>query len=192
MTMKLPWPNPVLVFARKGSLFQFRSLHHVVLIRETVSRISVQQMTDLKDMNKRFEDKLMAHPFIVLDTGDSATAFSPDGASGPVDLDSLPLIDMEAPIDEGIILVNCSNTMTVYSLKDNTFSLRMHDLLMSSVMCMPTVLHENDIPFLLQRRHEYADKQIANSRIVLQSDSCISLYNICDFSLVKTIYRRTS
>jgi len=186
--MKLAWPNPVLVFTKNGELFQFRSLHHVVLVRETISHISLQQMTELRAMNQRFETKLMAHPFIVLDTGDGATAFSPDGASGPVDLDSLPLVDVEAPMDEGIILVNCSSTMTVYGQREDVFRLRMHDLIMSSVMCMPTMLDERDIPFLVERRRVFAEKQLANSRLVLHSGRCISLYDTRNFSLVKTIY----
>ena len=189
---KLPWSNPVLVFTASDSLYRFRSLHHNVLVQETVSHISVRQMEEMRGMHKQFRTKLMACPFIVLDEGGVTTAFSPDGASAPIDLDSMPLIDIQAPIDEGIVLVNCCSAMTVYGLQDNAFRLRMHDLVMSSVMCMPTMLHLDDIPFLLERRHEYAEKQLANSRIVLQGGDCISLYTASDYSLVKTIYRHIS
>jgi len=192
--MKLAWPNPVLVFSGKsGSLFQFRSLHNVVLVQETVNRISVQQMAEMRDMNQRFNDKLMAYPFIVLDTGDGATAFSPNGASCPVDIEALPLLDIDAPIDEGIILVSCSSLMTVYGQRDDgPFRMRMHDIVMSSVMCMPRVLDECDIPFLVERRRLYAEKQLDNSRLVLQSGRCISLYGTRDFSLLKTLSSSTS
>ena len=186
--MKLPWPNPVLVFTKKGPVCRFRSLHHIVLIRETVPRVSVPQMAELQGMNQRFQTKLMACPFIVIDTGEGATAYSPDGTSRPVDLDALPLLDLEAHFDEGIILVNCSSIMAVYGLRGDEYCFRMHDLIMSSVMCMPNLLDEDDIPFLIERRRIYAEKQLANSRLVLQSGKTISLYDAHNFALTKTIY----
>jgi hypothetical protein len=192
MATKVPWPNPVLVFASKGSYFQFRSLHNLVLVREIVSDISTQQMVTLQGMNKRFKAKLMAYPFIVLDMGNGATAYSPDGTSQPVDLDALPLLDVKAHLDEDLILVNCSSTLAVYTQRDDAYRFRMQDLIMSSIMCMPCMLDECDIPFLIERRRNYVEKQIANSRLVLQVGSTLCLYDASDFTLVKTIYRAVS
>jgi hypothetical protein len=194
MATKVPWPNPVLIFKTKGAYLQFHSLHNLVLIREVVSDISMQQMVALQGMNKRFKAKLMAYPFVIVLGDTSATAYSPDGASQPVDLDALPLLDAEVHMDEDLLLVNCASTLAVYGQRDrHAFRFRMQDLVMSSIMCMPRRLDGRDIPFLIERRRGYAEKQLANSRIVLQSDNnTLSLYDTTNFALVKTIYRDAS
>jgi hypothetical protein len=160
-----------------GQRWVFHRMVLYVVVRETVPTISLENMERLRELNGACEVRIKQAPFLLLERdGQPMQSVSLATGTDLFDPDLHPVIDVHTDAEDDILFLSFQSPVTTYRWRGSAFSLESEALLLSSVMCMPRRLHERDIPFFLDRRHEFLQKQFDNGRLVLDDGLVASVY----------------
>ena len=183
--MKVPWTNPVVMYALDGDSYVARRCLDLFMVRDVVCSLGARDLRSLEASHGALRDKLLSSPFMALE---GAGAFTPTGELPHWDPEQQAL--MEAPFvrDGGLVYVNLNTHVTCYAIDR---ALKHAERIHCATTCMPASIRVADAPRVAAALQAHRAKLVARqcdcARVLLEDERAYHYLHGGDLSALKRI-----